>query len=115
MIRIKRAYEAPDPTDGKRVLVDALWPRRVRWQDARLDAWVRALAPSAELNRWFRHEPARFAEFRRRYRLELRTHPKELDQLLTVARRGRLTLVYAARGGPRTNAAVLQELLEELR
>ncbi len=115
MIRLKRAYEAPAPQDGHRVLVDRLWPRGVSKDALRLDAWLRDLAPSAALRRWFGHDPARFAEFARRYQAELQREPARalLADLARRAARGPVTLVYAARDPDHNDAVVLRDLLEE--
>jgi uncharacterized protein YeaO (DUF488 family) len=112
-IRLKRAYEQADAGDGYRVLVDRLWPRGVSREDARLDDWARELAPSAELRRWFGHDPGRFDEFRRRYREELAAHPDELEALRVRARSGRLTLVFGARDTEHNDAVVLAEVLRD--
>ncbi|MCC6223326.1 MAG: DUF488 family protein [Thermoleophilia bacterium] len=112
-VRLKRAYEPADAADGYRVLIDRLWPRGVRREEARLDEWARELAPSAELRRWFGHDPARFDEFRRRYRVELAAHADKVRELRARARRGTLTLVYAARDTEHNDAVVLAELLRE--
>jgi len=110
-VRLKRAYEAPAVSDGYRVLVDRLWPRGVRSQDARLDEWARELAPSAELRRWFGHDPDRFEQFRLRYTAELAAREKKLRELRRRAREGRLTLVYAAHDSEHNDAVVLAEIL----
>jgi len=113
-VRTKRAYERPEPTDGYRVLVDRLWPRGVSRDRLRLDAWVRELAPSAALRRWFGHDPVRFPEFKRRYAQELRAGPgaQAMAELVRRAARGTVTLVYGARDERHNNAAVLRDLLE---
>jgi uncharacterized protein YeaO (DUF488 family) len=111
-IRLKRVYEPPSAEDGTRVLVDRLWPRGLNREKARVDVWARELAPSAELRRWFAHDPERFPEFRRRYRAELRKQGDALESLAALARRRRVTLLFAAREQQRNNAAVLAELLE---
>ncbi|HEY3550703.1 MAG TPA: DUF488 family protein [Gaiellaceae bacterium] len=108
---LKRAYEPPASSDGYRVLIDRLWPRGVSKQEARLDEWARELAPSSELRRWFGHDPARFGEFRRRYREELAVHEEKLRELRRRARAGTLTLVYGARDSEHNDAVVLAELL----
>ena len=115
MVRIKRAYDAPARADGYRVLVDRLWPRGVSKDAARLDAWVRELAPSPGLRRWFGHDPARFAEFTRRYTQELRAGPAQaaLADLTRRAARGAVTLVYGARDEQHNGAAVLRDLVED--
>ena len=112
-IRLKRAYEPADGSDGYRVLVDRLWPRGVSREKARLDDWARELSPSAELRRWFGHDPGRFDEFRRRYREELAAHPDELEALRVRARSGRLTLVFGARDTEHNDAVVLAEVLRD--
>lgn len=110
-IKLKRAYERPVPGDGVRVLVDRLWPRGVRKTDAAIDHWIKEVAPSATLRRWFGHEPARWDEFRRRYGRELKEHQKELNELRGLARHGAITLVYAARDQAHNEAVVLRDLL----
>jgi uncharacterized protein YeaO (DUF488 family) len=112
-VRLKRVYEPPEPSDGYRVLIDRLWPRGVSKEQARLDEWARDLAPSSELRRWFGHDPARFDEFRRRYRTELAAQEEKLRQLRSSARRGTLTLVYSARDTEHNDAVVLAELLRK--
>lgn len=93
------------------MLVDRLWPRGVSKDEAHVDEWAKELAPSADLRRWFGHDPARFAEFRRRYRAELAAHEEEVQALRRRARRGRVTLVYGARDTEHNGAVVLAELL----
>jgi uncharacterized protein YeaO (DUF488 family) len=110
-VRIKRAYEPAEASDGYRVLIDRLWPRGISKQRARLDEWARELGPSADLRRWFGHDPARFDEFRRRYRDELKAQEEKLRELRRHARAGTLTLVYAARDTEHNDAVVLAELL----
>ena len=112
MIALKRAYETPAAADGYRVLIDRLWPRGVSREEARLDEWARELAPSSELRKWFGHDPARFAEFRRRYTRELREHEAKLQELRGRAHRGTLTLVYGARDTEHNDAVVLAEILQ---
>lgn len=110
MIRLKRAYEAASDDDGTRVLVDRLWPRGVAKADARIDWWAKALAPSAELRRWFGHDPDRYQAFARRYRQEVEGHP-DLERLRELADGGTVTLVYGAKDTEHNNARVLAELL----
>jgi uncharacterized protein YeaO (DUF488 family) len=110
-VRLKRAYEPPDPSDGYRVLVDRLWPRGVAKDAARLDEWARDLAPSPELRKWFGHDPERFDEFRRRYAEELADREEQVSALRRRARNGTVTLVYAARDTEHNDAVVLAELL----
>jgi uncharacterized protein YeaO (DUF488 family) len=110
-VRLKRAYEPAVESDGYRVLVDRLWPRGVSREQARLDDWLKELAPSAELRRWFGHDPARFDEFRRRYVEELRSRRSLLTDLRRRARRGTLTLVYSAHDTEHNDAVVLAAVL----
>ena len=110
---MKRAYEARAPEDGRRVLVERLWPRGLSKERAAVDLWLKEVAPSTELRRWFGHDPERWPEFRRRYREELRRHPEELDQLRELARAGPLTLVYGSRDETHNAASVLKALLDD--
>jgi len=110
-VRLKRAYEPAAPSDGYRVLIDRLWPRGVRREEARLDEWARELAPSSELRRWFGHDPERFVEFRRRYTAELAEQTAKLKELRREARKGTLTLVYGAHDTEHNDAVVLAEIL----
>jgi len=110
-IKLKRAYEQPDPGDGRRILVDRLWPRGVKKADAAIDFWLRDIAPSAELRRWFGHRPERWPEFRRRYLAELQERPELIEEIRKAARGGPVTLVYGARDEAHNDAVVLKELL----
>jgi uncharacterized protein YeaO (DUF488 family) len=110
-IKLKRAYERPDLGDGTRILVDRLWPRGIKKADAAIDRWLRDIAPSAELRRWFAHRPERWPEFRRRYLTELLAHTELIEEIRKAARRGPVTLVYAARDEAHSDAVVLKELL----
>jgi uncharacterized protein YeaO (DUF488 family) len=109
--QIKRIYELPQASDGTRVLVDRLWPRGIKKTDAHLDCWMKEVAPSTELRRWFGHLPARFDEFRRRYEEELRGNPK-LGELRKLGGRKRVTLLYAAHDPEVNHALVLRSVLE---
>ena len=109
--QIKRIYELPQPSDGTRVLVDRLWPRGIKKTDAHLDCWMKEVAPSTELRRWFGHLPARFDEFRRRYEEELRGNPK-IGELRKLGGRRRVTLLYAAHDPEVNHALVLRSVLE---
>ena len=110
-VHAKRIYEEPDSADGYRVLIDHVWPRGVSRERTRLDEWARELAPSDELRKWFDHVPARFADFRTRYRRELAAQPGRLDDLRRRAASGPLTILYAARDQEHNNAVVLAEVL----
>src|SRR5437762_13365641 len=107
--RAKRIYDAAEPGDGYRVLIDHIWPRGISKERARLDEWARELAPSDELRKWFDHVPERFEEFRARYRDELAAQSERLDELRRRAAGGPLTIVYAARDREHNNAVVLTE------
>ena len=110
-VLIKRAYEPPAPEDGARVLIDRLWPRGVKKKALALDQWAKELAPSTALRQWFGHEPARWAEFQKRYAIELQTQAEALDALRARARRSTVTLVYGAHDEAHNNAVVVRALL----
>lgn len=110
MIAIKRAYEKAEKGDGRRVLVDRLWPRGVSKANAKLDAWEKGLAPSDALRAWFGHKPERWVEFKKRYAAELRGKRTELHALKKSARK--LTLVYGAKDTEHNNAKALKTMLE---
>lgn len=112
-VRIKRAYEAPSPEDGGRFLVDRVWPRGVKKDDLALSAWLKDVAPSNELRRWYGHEASRWNVFRRRYRAELKSRAEVLRQLRDALDRGTVTLVYSARDEKHNQAVVLREFLLE--
>jgi len=112
MISIKRAYEPPDPDDGARFLVDRLWPRGIKKGSLQLDGWPKEVSPSSELRRWFGHDPAKWAEFQRRYFAELDGKPASWQPLLAAAHAGPLTLLYGARDTEHNNAAALKIYLE---
>ena len=110
-IRLKRAYERPHDDDGTRILVDRLWPRGVKKEDAAIERREKDLSPSTELRKWFGHDPARWREFRRRFAAELRQHPDQLKRLRALARMAPITLVYAAHDEAHNNAVVLRGVL----
>lgn len=111
-LRIKRAYEPPKGTDGHRILVDRFWPRGLTREKLRLDSWMREVAPSKELCKWFGHDPAKWAEFKMRYFKELQAHGEQLEELRKMSRSGTVTLVFAAQDGEHNNAAALKKHLE---
>lgn len=111
--KIKRAYVPASPDDGTRVLVDRIWPRGVSRKAAALASWSKDVAPSTGLRKWFGHDPARWPEFRARYRSELAANPEPVAALRAMLRDGPVTLVYGAHDEERNNAAVLAELLDE--
>ena len=106
-IAVKRIYEAPDKADGQRVLVDRIWPRGVRKEDAGLTLWLKEIAPSDELRKWFGHEPERWAEFQNRYRAELDRNEEAVAQLRGLLRNGKVTLLYGAHDEAHNNAVAL--------
>jgi uncharacterized protein YeaO (DUF488 family) len=110
-VKLKRAYEPPEPEDGKRILIDRLWPRGVSKEHASLDQWMKEIAPSTALRKWFGHDPSRWEEFRRRYAKEVHQHPDLLDQLRTLAREGPVTLVYSAHDEAHNDAVELRALV----
>ena len=110
-LRLKRAYAPAAPSDGVRILVDRLWPRGVSKDRAALDDWMKDLAPSTELRQWFGHDPARWAEFQRRYRAELAAQPAALERLRALALTKTVTLVFGARDEQHNEAVVLRDVL----
>lgn len=115
-IAVKRAYEGPAAKDGRRILVDRVWPRGVGKEELRLDGWYRELAPSAPLRKWFGHDPERWAGFQKRYLAELRRAElrEPLDELAKLGKRGKVTLVYGARDEEHNQAIVLRDYLKRL-
>jgi uncharacterized protein YeaO (DUF488 family) len=110
-IRIKRAYEEPDREDGTRILVDRLWPRGLTKEKAKVDLWLKDVAPSTELRKWFAHDPGKWAEFRLRYLEELTRNKEQLSLLRQEAAKGTVTLVYGAKDQQHNEAVILQRLL----
>jgi uncharacterized protein YeaO (DUF488 family) len=110
-VKVKRAYDPPSAKDGKRILVDRLWPRGISKEKAALDHWMKEIAPSTELRKWFAHDPKRWDEFRRRYAAEVRRHPDLVAELRSLARNGPITLVYAAHDASHNDAVVLRDVL----
>lgn len=110
-VRLKRAYEPAAEDDGTRVLIDRLWPRGVSKDEAAVDLWLKEIAPSTELRKWFGHDPALWAEFQEKYTLEVRANAQAFGQLRELARKGRVTLVYSAHDEEHNDAVVLRGLL----
>ncbi len=110
-IRVKRIYDTPEPADGYRLLVDRIWPRGVSKENASLDSWMREVAPSTELRRWFAHDATRWNEFRRRYAVELGARQDLVAEILSLARDRRVTLLYSARDIDHNQAVALAEFL----
>jgi uncharacterized protein YeaO (DUF488 family) len=111
-IRIKRVYEEPTKDDGKRILVDRLWPRGLTKEKARVDLWLKDVAPSNELRKWFAHDPKKWPEFKRKYVEELKTQAAPLATLRHEASQGPVTLLYGARDEEHNEAVVLLDLLQ---
>ena len=111
-IRLKRVYETPAADDGLRILVERLWPRGLSKERAAVDLWIKDVAPSPELRKWFNHDPARWGEFQKRYRAELRQNKDVVDELRQKCRDGVATFVYAARDEQHNGALVLKSYLE---
>ena len=110
-INLKRVYENPTPADGTRILVDRLWPRGLTKEKAGIDVWLKEIAPSTALRQWFGHDPAKWAEFQKRYREELRKNPAQVSLLKEQAKKGAITLVFGAKDEAHNEALVIQELL----
>jgi uncharacterized protein YeaO (DUF488 family) len=111
-VEIKRVYEEPRPADGTRILVDRLWPRGLSKERARVDLWLKDIAPSTELRKWFSHDPNKWTEFQARYRQELKSEADLLDVLKKKAAKGPITLLYGAKDEVHNEAVVLQSLLQ---
>lgn len=113
MLRTKRVYEDPEAGDGARYLVERLWPRGMKKENLIMDGWLKEVAPSQELRRWFGHDLTKWEEFQRRYRAELDANANAWQPLLDAARRGNVTLLYAAHDTEHNNAIALKSYLEE--
>jgi uncharacterized protein YeaO (DUF488 family) len=111
MIRIKRTYDPAARTDGRRFLVERLWPRGMKKESLVMDEWLKEVAPSTELRKWFGHQPERWPEFQRRYKEELRATPAAWKPLLDASRKGTVTLLYSAHDTERNGAIVLRDFL----
>ena len=112
MVKIKRISESASPKDGKRMLVDRLWPRGIKKEEAMIDEWLKDIAPSDELRKWFSHDPFKWQEFKKRYEKELKDKSLMLNRIRNEAKTGTITLLYAAKDEQHNNAVVLKEILE---
>ena len=112
MIKIKRIYDPPAAGDGFRILVDRLWPRGLSKEKAKVDLWLREVSPSNELRKWYSHEPAKWAEFKKRYFQEIKDRRHEFDLLLKKAREGTVTFLFSSKEEKLNNAAALKEFVE---
>ncbi|MDX9833797.1 MAG: DUF488 domain-containing protein [Desulfobulbus sp.] len=113
MIQIKRAYDPPAQTDGTRILVERLWPRGIKKEALKLDDWLKDVAPSTELRKWFSHDPTKWPEFQRRYRVELDEHSEAWQPILDAAKTGTVTLLFSSHDAEHNNVVALKEYLEE--
>lgn len=113
MLQIKRVYEKAEKRDGTRFLVERLWPRGIRKESLKMKAWLKDVAPSPELRKWFGHDPEKWQEFQKRYRAELRVHPEAWQPILEAAKNNDVTLLYSARDIERNSALLLKDFLEE--
>jgi uncharacterized protein YeaO (DUF488 family) len=110
-IKLKRVYEKPDPHDGTRVLVDRLWPRGLTKGEARVDVWIKEIAPSNELRKWYAHERHKWPEFKKRYFLELNENQEAVQRMVELVSGGRVTLLFSTREMELNNAVALKEYL----
>jgi uncharacterized protein YeaO (DUF488 family) len=113
VLKLKRVYEDSERSDGTRFLVEQLWPRGMKKEQLKLDAWMKDVAPSDSLRRWFGHDPLKWNEFQKKYRAELSENPDAWKPILTAAKRGAVTLLYSSRDTEHNNALVLKSFLEE--
>jgi uncharacterized protein YeaO (DUF488 family) len=111
MIQIKRVYDPINNSDGTRLLVERLWPRGVKKASLEIKAWLKDVAPSGELRKWFSHDPAKWNEFRNRYFMELETNPDAWQPIIEAARHGTVTLIYSSHDTEHNNAVALEEFL----
>jgi uncharacterized protein YeaO (DUF488 family) len=112
-IKVKRAYEKPAKDDGIRILVDRLWPRGITKQAAKIDLWLKEIAPSTELRKWFHHDPAQWTEFKKRYLAELKKNKEPVTALKAELKKGTVTLIYSAKDEEHNQALVLKEWFEK--
>jgi uncharacterized protein YeaO (DUF488 family) len=113
-LKLKRVYEAPRKDDGTRILVDRLWPRGLTKEKAKVDLWLKEIAPSTELRKWFGHDPKKWRSFRERYETELKDHADQLKLLKSKVKEGTVTLMYGARDQEHNEAVVLKQFLERM-
>ncbi|MGE5173094.1 MAG: DUF488 domain-containing protein [Betaproteobacteria bacterium] len=113
MIKIKRIYDPPSADDGKRILIDRLWPRGIKKDDAHIDEWLKEVAPSDALRKWFGHDPEKWPEFKKRYRKELKEMDEIVKRLRSEAKKRTVTFLYSARDEEHNNAVVLKEVLSK--
>jgi len=112
MVKIKRVYDPPFPDDGKRILIDRLWPRGLKKENAHINEWIKELAPSTELRKWFNHDPEKWGEFRKRFFSELQGKQDAVDVIVNAARKGPVTLLFGSKEERYNNATALKEYIE---
>ena len=113
MVKIKRVYDPVSPGDGKRILVDRLWPRGIKKEDAAIDEWLKDIAPSNELRKWYAHDPAKWGKFKKRYKGELKDKTGIVDRLRQEAKKQTITLLYSSKVTEINNAVALKEFIEQ--
>ena len=114
-ILLKRVYDQPTKADGRRVLVDRIWPRSLKKNDARIDKWFKEIVPTTPLRKWFAHDPGKWKEFKKRYSAELDKHRETIEELAHEARKSSVTLLFASKNTELNNAVALKEYLEQFR
>ncbi|HYA86880.1 MAG TPA: DUF488 family protein [Nitrospirota bacterium] len=112
MVKIKRVYDEPSESDGKRILVDRLWPRGLKKEHAQIDGWIREIAPSNELRKWFNHDPHKWREFKNRFFMELEGKGDLLEGIANLARKGSVTLLFGSKEERFNNAVALKEYID---
>jgi uncharacterized protein YeaO (DUF488 family) len=115
MIKVKRIYDPPAPDDGKRILIDRLWPRGMKKEEAHIDEWLKEISPSNELRKWYSHDPAKWPEFKKRYRAEISKQTELLKRIKNEGKRGTVTLLFSTKELELNNAVALKEILERSR
>lgn len=113
MLKVKRVYDPVSTDDGKRILVDRLWPRGIKKEKAQIDEWLREISPSNELRKWYSHDPAKWAEFRKRYKQEIAGKEELLKRIKAEARKQTVTLLFSSKELERNNAVALKEMLDQ--
>lgn len=113
MVKIKRVYDPVSREDGKRILIDRLWPRGIKKEEAKIDEWIKEIAPTTDLRKWFSHDPAKWPEFRKRYINELKSKSDLVERLRSEAKKRTITLLFAAKDAEHANAVVLKKVIEK--
>ena len=113
MVKIKRVYDQVSPSDGKRILVDRLWPRGIKKEAAAIDEWLKDIAPSTELRKWYSHDPVKWGEFKKRYKIELKDKIGIIDRLRQESKKRTITLLFSSKATELNNATALKEFIEQ--